>query len=195
MAFIFAVLLSISLGWANEESHEAPAEGGHEGAAPATAAPSNSKVYQEKIQKLNRVQEEAKLAEEHFKELVHKKNHAHSNEEKHMIMEQMREVYKDYAKSNDEAAKLKDEIRYRFPTGEDINPEAYAPTEQKHTMQELETETGLTGLLTEVKKFVDNKYKIFMPKPKPKPPKRQPASTASSSSSEEEKPKRIRIER
>lgn len=153
---------------------------------------SNSKQYQEKLQKLNKLTEQVKNSEQLFQDLVKKNEHAHSEEEKHGYMEQMKSAYAEYSQHMDDLIKVKDEVRYRFPTGEDLNPHAYRQI-KKQTSTELEKATGLNANLKDVKRYVEEKYRPF-----------QPAGESASSSApvsevkegrEEQKPKRLRLER
>lgn len=156
--------------------------------APASSG-AKSQVFQEKMLKMNRLDEQIKSHEEEFRKLVIEKRQATDPKAKLAIIDSMKQSYAAYEKAMDELVALKKELKYRFPGDGEEALKPYSHVE-KRSAEDLEKTADLSSTLSKAKMLVDEKYKSFMP-PKPVRPKAEVQK-------EEELPvekQRIRLER
>ena len=144
------------------------AQASEESAAPTV---SSNKAFQDRVQKMNKLDERIKGYEESFRKLVIKKRQSSSSEEKLKAIDEMKQVYAAYEKDMDELENVRKDLKYRFPSeGQDIQ-RSYSRIEKK-SPEELEKTVDLGTTLTTTKLAVDDKYKSFMP-PKPVKPRKE----------------------
>lgn len=183
MRFLKIVLLSLftvvgSFGVAEEEK-------------PAPSGDKNSRAFQEKLQKMNRLDDQSKTHEEEFRKLVLKKRHSTDSKEKLIIINQMKETYAAYEKAMNELADIKKELRYRFPSEGEEALKSFSHVE-KRSPEDLERTVDLGTTLSNAKMAVDEKYKVFMPPKRLKPKAEQKLNNDKQVPIEQ---RRIRLER
>jgi hypothetical protein len=93
------------------------------------------------------------------------KNMHHSkdeNEQKNMFKEALTQ-HSELLKSVKEYNTLRQELKYKFPKKSDSTTRQYLPLREE-TLEEIENELGLSGILNRIKSKIDKKYQTFTTK-------------------------------
>ena len=156
-----------------------------EGAAPL---PKEQKEFYDKSSKLTTLTNRIAEHEKQFQELVRKKNETSSTTEKQDIIRQMVELTTTRNKDVDSYNKVRSELTYRYPTQGEALQRRYQ-TQNKRSVEELESVAGLDELLTRTKKVVEKKFAPF------KPEEDEAKVKSKIAQPQEEAPKRLRLEK
>ena len=175
--------------FAGEEGGEAKTEGGEGEKKGAGPLPREQKEFGEKTQRLNSLSSRIEESEKQFRELVERKSHEKSVDEKQRIIKQLNDVTADRNKSAEEYNKIKSDLSLRYPN-QGTHLDRRYQTQPKKSVEELEGSAGLDELLTRTKKVIDRKFAPFAP-----PEDAKKISAKKAAEVQEQKTGRLRLEK
>lgn len=117
--------------------------------------------YTIKTGSLNNLERKISTTKDEIKGLL-KAMHATDNvDQQKELFEQSVIKHKELQTAIVDYNKTRNELQYKFPKKNDMTNRRYLPFREQ-TLDEIENETGMDGILTRVKSKMDQKYKVFV---------------------------------
>ncbi|MCB0355689.1 MAG: hypothetical protein KDD40_01710 [Bdellovibrionales bacterium] len=126
-------------------------------------SPSHAKLmseYTEKTGKLNILETKIRESKANIKARLKALDHTKDKEKKKELYDSLVAEHEELKKNIKDYNKIRQELKYKFPQKNDQTQRRYLPMREM-SLKEIETESGLDGLLNRVKKKMDKKYKKF----------------------------------
>ncbi|MCB0413953.1 MAG: hypothetical protein KDD50_06445 [Bdellovibrionales bacterium] len=197
LILLFTLFFSYSL--YSQGGEEAAPEGGGEG---KETAKEEKKIPEEEdwakqINVLNTKEAKIKVYDEEIKKYIKEKSEAKTKPEERELINKMITTHKMLQEESREYNVMRTQIKYKFPAKNDYTERRYLPI-RVLSLEKMEArQSDLDNRLTEVRKFIINKYKPFLSAEFADQQERGPASMKKFEKPEDKKgiEKKIVIER
>lgn len=116
--------------------------------------------YTEKTGKLNNLEMKVRETKESIKNKLKAIQHSEDKNAQKVLYQEIVQAHLEMKKATKDYNSVRQEIKYKFPKKSDQTVRRYLPLREV-TLDEIENETGMSGVLSRVKKKIDIKYKKF----------------------------------
>lgn len=117
-------------------------------------------AYTQKTGKLTTLESKIKGQKEEIKSTLKAMHHSKNVENQKDLFNTAVENHKALKKSIDEYNALRREVKYKFPRKNEQTSRRYLPMREV-SLEEIENEIGIDGIMNRVKSKMDKKYKTF----------------------------------